>query len=130
MDKIILRGLECRASIGVTPAEREVGQNLQFDIDLHLDLSEAGRTDQLKDTISYAAAAETVVRVAREQEYKLLERLADAVARELLAGFPIETVTVRVMKVPPPVDVKMQAAGVEIERHVPAREGVTDAQSE
>lgn len=130
MDKILLRGLEARARIGVTGAEREVGQNLQFDIDMYADLSKPGRSDSLQDTISYADAAETVVQIARKQEYRLLERLADEIANALLAGFPIEKVWVRVMKVPPPVDVKMHAAGVEIERAASRQEGAIDDESQ
>lgn len=116
MDRILLRGLECRARIGVTNAERQVGQRLRIDVDLFMDLSMAGRSDRITDTISYAAVAKTIVRVAREDEYKLLERLADEIARTLLATFPVETVRVQVKKVPPPVDLSIEVAGVEIER--------------
>lgn len=119
MDKIILRGLECRAKIGVTQAERDVGQHLQFDIDLYLALTAAGQSDRLEDTVSYASVADTIVALARRTEYRLMERLADEVARELLAGFPVEAVRVRVAKVPPPVDVTVRLAGVEIERRAP-----------
>ncbi len=115
-DRILIRGLECYAAIGVSAAEREVGQRLQFNVDVWLDLAPAGHSDKITDTVSYARLARAIVEVARCKNYSLLEHLAEEVAAHLLTSFPIEAVRVQVMKTPPPVDLRIVAAGVEIER--------------
>lgn len=115
-DRILIRGLECYAAIGVSAAEREVGQRLQFNVDVWLDLAPAGHSDKITDTVSYAKLARAIVEVARRKNYYLLEHLAEEVAAHLLASFPIEAVRVQVLKTPPPVDLRIVAAGVEIER--------------
>lgn len=116
MDKLILRNLELYASVGVSPAEREVGQRLLINVEASYDLAAAGQSDDLADTVSYAELAQTVVEVATAREYLLLEALAEAVARTILARLPIAEVRLQVLKQPPPLALVMEAAGVEIVR--------------
>lgn len=52
-DKLILRGLKFHGFHGVKPEEKKLGQKFLVDVDAWLDLREAGRTDNLSDTVSY-----------------------------------------------------------------------------
>ncbi|KAJ8752340.1 hypothetical protein K2173_003976 [Erythroxylum novogranatense] len=52
-DKLILRGLKFHGFHGVKPEERTLGQKFLIDVDAWMDLSVAGKSDYLKDTISY-----------------------------------------------------------------------------
>ncbi len=118
MDRLIIRNLELYASIGVTAAEREVGQRLLVNVEASYELQEAGRSDDLAHTVSYAELARTVVEVART-EYQLLEALAEAMAVAMLERFPVTEVRLQLLKRPPPLPIIMEAAGVEIVRRRP-----------
>lgn len=122
MDKIIIDSLEVYARIGVTAAERQVGQWLCVSAEVACDLSVAGRSDVLGDTISYADVAQQLHDVATERPVLLLEALAEAMAQRLLDDFPATEVRLRVMKRPPPLPLKIAAAGVEIVRRRPPQD--------
>jgi 2-amino-4-hydroxy-6-hydroxymethyldihydropteridine diphosphokinase len=59
-DKIEVHGLVVTTLVGVLPHERTIAQPLQIDLDLHVDLRDAGRTDDLTDTADYGDVAERV----------------------------------------------------------------------
>jgi 7,8-dihydroneopterin aldolase/epimerase/oxygenase len=116
MDKLILRNLELYASVGVSAAEREVGQRLLVNVEASYDLRPAGRSDDLADTVSYAELAQIVAEVATAREYLLLEALAETVAQSVFEQLPVSEVRLQVLKRPPPLALVMEAAGVEIVR--------------
>ena len=62
-DRIELRGLRLSAICGVLPEERDRPQPLELDLDLWADLSAAGRSDDLADTVDYGAVCDTVEQV-------------------------------------------------------------------
>ena len=62
-DVIRLKDLTIFGFYGVSPAEREVGQKIQMDIDLKADLTSACRTDSLQDTINYESIYSAVMEV-------------------------------------------------------------------
>src|SRR2546426_11717079 len=51
VDRIQLEGMSFNGRHGVRPAEREQAQEFRVDIEVEADLSRAGRTDRLEDTI-------------------------------------------------------------------------------
>jgi dihydroneopterin aldolase len=101
---------------GVTPAERQVGRLFELDVELKLDLGEAAETDDLGTTVDYTAVYEVVRRVHEAGPYQLLEAMAGRIAKEIIAAFPVEEVTVRVRKPHPPVGGLVGGAEVEITR--------------
>jgi dihydroneopterin aldolase len=116
MDKILIRNLELYAAIGVSAAEREVGQRLLVNVEASYDLSRAGASDDLADTISYSALARTVQGVGLQAECSLLEFMAEAMASAVLEHFPVVDVRLQLLKKPPPTNLIIEAAGVEIFR--------------
>ncbi|HBY93851.1 MAG: dihydroneopterin aldolase [Ardenticatenaceae bacterium] len=116
-DKIVITGLQFHMPIGVSAAEREVGQRLRVDMEVSLDLSRAGASDVLEDTVSYAELVDTVLAVAAEMQPRLVEHLAERLAEAILARFPVEQVWLRLLKTPPPLPAAIEAAGVEIVRN-------------
>ena len=116
MDRIILSGIELHAYGGVTEAEREIGQRYQIDLELALDLSAAGRSDNLTDTVSYADVYEAVASALRQRPFRLIEHAAERIAERVLECFPVEAVIVRLRKLLPPIDGVVASAGVEISR--------------
>jgi dihydroneopterin aldolase len=116
MDKICLTGLRFMACHGVLPEERERPQLFLVDLTLCLDLRAAGQSDQLADTVDYAAVCADVRRVLTGASYALLEALAEACAQTLLTAYPIDAVRVRIAKPRAPVGEDLVQAAVEIVR--------------
>lgn len=97
-DMIRLKDLTVFGHFGVSPAEREVGQKIQLDIDLFADLSEACQSDSLKDTINYEAVYAKVFEVVSLKKHRLLESLGENICYHLLNGFPVSKVSIRLRK--------------------------------
>ncbi len=116
MDKIFLSGMEFYGYHGVFAAENQLGQRFRVDLECSLDLSLAGESDELEDTISYADLYQ-LIRMIMEQEshVKLLERLAHRIFTAIFAQFSqIEEVMVRVIKPDPPIPGHYENVGVEM----------------
>jgi dihydroneopterin aldolase len=97
-DLIRLKGLTVFGHYGVSPAEREVGQKIELDIDLYADLREACRSDSLKDTINYEAVYAKVFEIVSGQKHRLLEALGEDICYHLLKNFPVSRVSVHLRK--------------------------------
>ena len=91
-----LEALEIFGRHGVEEDERERGQTFLYD--LRLELSDAGESDRLEETVNYAAVAEVVKDTSDARSFNLLEALAAAVADAIVERFPVERVRVRVRK--------------------------------
>lgn len=98
MDKIKILGLRLSVYVGTLPWEKRRRQTILADLEMDLDLSRAAATDNLKETIDYAAVAEAAKKVAASKKRDLLEALAGDIAREVAARFPVEGVKVLLRK--------------------------------
>lgn len=117
MDKIIIKGLKVFAYHGVNPEEKRDGQQFILDVTLYLSLLRACRSDDLNDTVSYAAASKTVIRTMTEAKYDLIERAAQRVAEQLLAEYnTVEKVEVLLKKPEAPVKAEFDYMAVQIMR--------------
>jgi 7,8-dihydroneopterin aldolase/epimerase/oxygenase len=86
-DLIVLEGLEVQALIGVYDWERAARRPLVFDLRLRVDLRRAGRSDDVADTVDYAAVAEQVSALVAQSTPQLLETLAESLCAHLFARF-------------------------------------------
>ena len=117
MDEIWIRGLRVFAYHGVNPEEKRDGQPFVLDATLRLDLSRPCRTDRVEDTVSYAKAAKTILRVMTETSYDLLERAAQRVADALLEEYPaVQSVSVTLKKPEAPVKAEFDYFAVHLTR--------------
>ena len=114
--EIELRGLSVYTHHGVSEAEQEVGQRLEFDINFDVPDCDAVLTDRLEDTVDYAQVCQLVALVAQQRSYKTLERLCAAIADRLLADFAIESVWVKATKPEPPIPLAVEEVSVELSR--------------
>jgi dihydroneopterin aldolase len=116
-DRIELRGLRVPARVGVLPIEREQDQPLEIDLDLVVDLGQAGRSDDLADTVHYGAVCDAVATAVGAGHVALLERLAELVARAVLGvDSRIIAVDLAVRKLRPPVPHDLATSGVHVVR--------------
>ena len=119
MDKIIIKGLRLYAYHGVNPEEKENGQPFVLDVTYYLPLEKACGSDDLNDTVSYAAAVKVIRKAFCEEKYDLIERAAQRVAEALLAQFQtiIKTeVTVKKPEAPVKADFDYMAVSITRER--------------
>lgn len=115
-DLITVRGLKVPTHIGVTQEEREQLQNVLIDIELAVDLAAAGATDELGDTVDYDRLTREIAELVRGSEAKLLEALAQAIARHACTFSGVDRVTVEVAKEAPPVQEDVGPIAVRITR--------------
>ena len=71
-DRIEVRGLELLLYCGVLPEEQARRQPLLFDLDLYLDLSAAGSSDDLEDTVNYGALIDQLNQTLPAERFQLL----------------------------------------------------------
>jgi dihydroneopterin aldolase len=114
-DVILLEGIQVPAALGVTAAERRMRRPVLLDLEVARDLRAAGRSDRIRDTLHYKRIFEVVEDVAANQEHKLVEALAERIARAVLGKFDAEAVTVTVRK-PKPIAGVLDHAGVRVTR--------------
>lgn len=116
-DRIELRGLRLVGRVGVLDLERSQDQPLEIDLDLSVDLSAAGASDALADTVDYGAVCDQVAATVRAGHVDLLEHLSSRVADAVLGlDGRIAAVEVTVRKLRPPVAHDLATSGVHIVR--------------
>ena len=116
-DQIILLGMQFYGYHGVNPEERVLGQRYVVDLTADIDLSHAGESDRLEDTVSYSHIYRSVRAVMEGEARNLLESAAEAIADRVLSEFPVAAVSVTVKKPNPPVrGSSIELAAVQIHR--------------
>ena len=115
-DRIVLSGMRFEGRHGATAEEREWPQLIELDVELWLDLSLAGRSDELAATVDYGPVIELCRDIIERRSFRLLEAIAEAAAAAILGATAAEAVVVRVRKPAVPIDADLEFAGVEIRR--------------
>lgn len=117
MDSIIARGLTFKGYHGVYQSERERGQRFRVDLEIFVDLHQAGYSDQVGDTIDYAHVFNLVEEIVTTRCYRLLEALAENIAQTLLRSFPaMAAIEVTVYKPDAPIEGEFEHFAVKIFR--------------
>ncbi|MFZ7102832.1 MAG: dihydroneopterin aldolase [Peptococcaceae bacterium] len=117
MDKIIMKNLVFYGYHGVLPEESTLGQRFYIDAELFLDLKEAGRTDDVRNTVSYADVLDLIREIATGQRFKLIEALAEKIAAGVLEKYTlIKEIKITVRKPQAPVRGIFDYFAVEIRR--------------
>ena len=98
MDYICIRNLKVDTLVGVHPDERRERRKVKINIKLGCDLRKAGVSDDLSDTVNYKTIEEKVTAVISNNEYFLIERMAEVVAEICLETIGVEEVKVTVEK--------------------------------
>ena len=98
------------------PEEQARPQPFEIDVELVVDVSAAGASDDLEDTVDYAAVCEAVSRVVSSEQYRLLERLATRIAEVCRSDPRVFSAIVEVRKLHPPVRAMLDYVAVRVER--------------
>jgi dihydroneopterin aldolase len=98
-DSIFIHKASFECHIGLTSAERATLQEVVIDVDLGIDLSMAGYSDAIKDTLDYRQVWQLLKDCVEGKEFFLVEALSTKVGKVMLAHFPpIDSVTIGVTK--------------------------------
>lgn len=117
LDKITLSNMKFYAYHGVLHFEQIEGQNFFIDVDLFLDTSIPGMTDRLEDTVDYSQVYGIIKDITEMNKFRLIEKLADSISREILSRYnKISEVVVRVRKPDAPINGELDWVGLEIKR--------------
>jgi dihydroneopterin aldolase len=117
MDRMVMHRMEYYGYHGVFEEERKLGQRYYIDLELELDLSQAGLNDDLSQTVNYAEVHELVKNIVETKSFKLIEALGECIASHVLDTYTIiNAVTVKVTKPHPPFDIHFQGVTVELRR--------------
>jgi dihydroneopterin aldolase len=119
-DRILIANMTFYGYHGVAESERHLGGKFAMDVELYLDLTPAGETDDLTKTVDYKAVYDLARRVEQSRNYQLLEALAHDTAQAILAEFPVEEVVIRARKQSVPLGGLIDFSEVEIRRVRPA----------
>jgi len=107
---ITLDSLRFYAYHGAEPQEAIVGSWYTVDISIKADATDAILNDDLNGTVNYAKVTD-VVKQQMQIRSALLEHVAGRIANSILESFPaVQSVTVSVGKVNPPVGTPCSAA--------------------
>jgi dihydroneopterin aldolase len=99
--RIVIRRLALTARIGVHDWEQVAPQPLVLDLEYGLPGTEAQHSDELKDTIDYAAVVARLRGIALERPHRLVEAMACTMADCLLADFGMPWLVLRLSKLAP-----------------------------
>ena len=114
MDSIFISELKVKTKLGVPAWERMAAQTIILDIEIGVDLSAAGKSDAIADTIDYGAVVTRIHDTLKEHNFQLVEALAEHVCQLILKEFGALSVKIKVAK--PGILAGLKALGVVIER--------------
>ena len=117
MDKIKIKDLEVFAHHGVFKEETTLGQKFLVSVCFFTNTSLAGKSDDLEQSIDYGEVSFKIKEFMKNNTYKLLEAVAEHLAKELLIAYPIaEKVEIEVKKPWAPILLSMDTVSVSVER--------------
>jgi dihydroneopterin aldolase len=112
--EVDLRGISIYTHHGVSDAEQEIGQRLEFDVSFDVPDCDAVLTDRIEDTVDYGEVCDIVALAATERSYRTLERLAQVVGERLMERYRCDSARVRASKPEPPLPMAVQEVAVEV----------------
>src|SRR5439155_24470934 len=117
MDTVFVEAIEFYGYHGLFDEEQTVGHRYVVDVELSTNTRKAGASDNLADTIDYAAVARRIVAIGTTEKHRLIEAIAERIATVILEEFAAESVRIRLKKISPPFNIIAKSVGVEILRN-------------
>jgi 7,8-dihydroneopterin aldolase/epimerase/oxygenase len=115
MALIEIEGMEFYAFHGHFEVERIAGNKFFVNLKIEADLSKAGQTDRLEDTLDYQKAY-LAVKEEMAVPSDLLEHVCQRIVKRIKDEFPeVQKVTVKVSKMNPPMGGQIEKVSVSLE---------------
>ena len=116
MDRIRLKNIIFYAHHGYYEAERELGQKFEIDIEVECDLRSPATEDLLAQTVDYRRIYKIAKETFENYKFKLIETVAEKIAKEVLTMPSIHNILIRVRKPHVPLNGLLDYVEVEIFR--------------
>ena len=114
MDRILIKDLMLRCILGLGNEERREKQDVLINLVLWTDLTRAAVTDNIEDTVDYAALKKRIITLVEGSQFHLAESLADRIATLCLEQPAVQQVQITLEK---PTALRFaHSVGVEITR--------------
>lgn len=113
-DLVFIEDLRIQTVIGIYDWEREITQTVSLDLKMAFDITTAGKTDAIADTLDYKAVSKRLIQFVETSEFQLVEALAEHCANIVLEEFPVTWLRLKLSK--PGAVRGSSAVGVIIER--------------
>ncbi len=98
MDLVLIEGLEVRTVIGIYDWEREIRQTVRLDLEMAWDISKAGKTDNIEDTLDYKSVSKRLIDFVEASEFGLIESLAEHCAKIIRDEFNVSWLRLKMSK--------------------------------
>ncbi|MDQ7004938.1 MAG: dihydroneopterin aldolase [Ghiorsea sp.] len=98
MDLVLIEGLEVRTVIGIYDWEREIRQTVRLDLEMAWDISKAGKSDNIEDTLDYKSVSKRLIDFVEGSEFGLIESLAEHCAKIILDEFKVPWLRLKMSK--------------------------------
>ena len=98
MDIVFIQGLKIDTVIGIYDWEREIRQNIVFDIEMSSDNVAAANADNIDQALNYHAVCDRLSEYVRNSEFQLVETLAEEVCQIILVEFGVKWVRLKLNK--------------------------------
>lgn len=113
---IIINDIKLNARCGVTDSERCQPQPILVDLTVQSLNEPAFQSDQIKDTVDYAAMTECVRNAGESQAFVLLEALTEHLSQTLFQHFPLTHLKIWARKIQPPMKGFTGSVGIRLIR--------------
>ena len=104
MDKIIIKEIEVFAFHGALKEENSLGQRFTIDIEMKKNIRKACEEDNLEGTVHYGYVHDDVVQLTKNTKFKLIEKLAEEIAKMVIKKYGVEEITVKIIKPNAPIN--------------------------
>lgn len=98
MDIVFIQQLAVNTTIGVYDWEKKIKQKLLFDLEISSNAAHAAINDNIDDTIDYAKVSDAITRYVEQNQFELIETVAEAVANIILNDFSANWVSITLQK--------------------------------
>lgn len=115
LDYIHLNEMAFYGYHGALQEETRLGQRFRLTVSLSTDLSAAGKTDDLDQTVNYAEVYNICRDIVEGAPVKLIETVAENVASAILRSYPEKVTGVRVVLVKPDPPIAGHYASVSVD---------------
>ena len=98
LDKVFLHDLRVEAVIGIWEWERRIRQTVSVDLEMAADVRRAAAADDIDAALDYKRIAKAIIHTIETSEFKLVETLAETLARLVVTDFGVPWVRLSVAK--------------------------------
>lgn len=99
-DRVCGQGFTYQVQVGFGAEERSSAQAIRVDFEARTDWRQSALNDRAQDIVDYAAVDKAISSLVSGREWRLIEAIAEAVARLICTEFPVDQVSVTVTKWP------------------------------